>query len=123
MTAEIYQIVGLSLYVSFSSTIYSTVLGVPLGILLGIKEFRGKRIVSRGYLTRRLVDVSQDVIVREEDCGTTRGYEVTAINEHGEVIEDLAERIEGRYAFEDVVHPETAAEVLRRERALVCSFF
>ena len=43
---EIYQIVGLSLYVSFSSTIYSTVLGVPLGILLGIKEFRGKRIVS-----------------------------------------------------------------------------
>ena len=44
---EIYRIVGLSLYVSFSSTIYSTVLGVPLGILLGIKEFRGKRIVSR----------------------------------------------------------------------------
>ena len=65
------------------------------------------RTADSGYLTRRLVDVSQDVIVREEDCGTTRGYEVTAINEHGEVIEDLAERIEGRYAFEDVVHPET----------------
>ncbi|MDO4288848.1 MAG: DNA-directed RNA polymerase subunit beta', partial [Eubacterium sp.] len=78
------------------------------------------RTADSGYLTRRLVDVSQDVIVREEDCGTTRGYEVTAINEHGEVIENLAERIAGRYAFEDVIHPETG-EVLARKDEVITS--
>lgn len=76
------------------------------------------RTADSGYLTRRLVDVSQDVIVREEDCGTTRGYEVTAINEHGEVIEDLAERIEGRYAFEDVVHPETGEIMAHKDEVI-----
>jgi len=65
------------------------------------------RTADSGYLTRRLVDVSQDVIVREADCGTTRGYEVRAISENGEIIEELAERIVGRYAFEDVVDPNT----------------
>ena len=65
------------------------------------------RTADSGYLTRRLVDVSQDVIVREEDCGTERGYEVYTINDHGEIIETLAERLVGRYAFEDIIHPET----------------
>ena len=78
------------------------------------------RTADSGYLTRRLVDVSQDVIVREEDCGTTRGYEVRAINEHGEVIETLAERITGRYAFEDVIHPETG-EVLAEKDTVISS--
>ncbi len=65
------------------------------------------RTADSGYLTRRLVDVSQDVIVREDDCGTIRGYEVSEINDHGEIIETLYERLVGRYAFEDVIHPET----------------
>jgi len=81
------------------------------------------RTADSGYLTRRLVDVSQDVIVREDDCGTTRGYEVSTINDHGEIIETLHERLVGRYAFEDVVHPETgevlapAGEIISTEMA------
>jgi DNA-directed RNA polymerase subunit beta' len=71
------------------------------------------RTADSGYLTRRLVDVSQDVIVREDDCGTTRGYEVSEINDHGGMIESLEERLVGRYAFEDVLHPETG-EVLAK---------
>ncbi|WP_296561756.1 DNA-directed RNA polymerase subunit beta' [uncultured Acetobacterium sp.] len=67
------------------------------------------RTADSGYLTRRLVDVSQDVIVREDDCGTTRGYEVSTINDHGEIIETLIERLVGRYAFEDVIDPKTGA--------------
>jgi DNA-directed RNA polymerase subunit beta' len=69
------------------------------------------RTADAGYLTRRLVDVSQDVIVRGEDCGTTSGIYVEEIIEGGEVIEKLSERIRGRYAIEDILHPETG-EVL-----------
>lgn len=73
------------------------------------------RTADSGYLTRRLVDVAQDVIVREFDCGTKEGIEVTAIREvsgeHVAVIESLSERIAGRIAMEDVIHPETG-EVL-----------
>ncbi len=82
------------------------------------------RTADSGYLTRRLVDVSQDVIVREDDCGTTRGYEVSTINDHGEIIETLQERLVGRYAFEDIIHPETgevlapAGEIISSEMAL-----
>ena len=65
------------------------------------------RTADAGYLTRRLVDVSQDVIVRGHDCGTTAGIYVEAIAEGDEVIERLWERIRGRYTFEDVVHPES----------------
>ena len=69
------------------------------------------RTADSGYLTRRLVDVSQDVIVREVDCGTTEGITVSAIKEYtGEretVIEPLWERLVGRVAAEDIVHPET----------------
>lgn len=65
------------------------------------------RTADSGYLTRRLVDVAQDVIVREEDCGTTEGIRVSAIVEGNEEIEKLSERILGRVAAEDIVHPET----------------
>ncbi len=69
------------------------------------------RTADSGYLTRRLVDVSQDVIVREMDCGTRKGIVVSDIKDGTEVIESLEERITGRYAAETVVHPETG-EVL-----------
>jgi DNA-directed RNA polymerase subunit beta' len=65
------------------------------------------RTADSGYLTRRLVDVSQDVIVREEDCGTHEGFYVEAIKDGNEVIEPLKDRVYGRYAAEDVVNPET----------------
>ena len=69
------------------------------------------RTADSGYLTRRLVDVAQDVIVREEDCGTTEGVWVEDIAEGKEMIERLSDRIIGRFAAADVVHPETG-EVL-----------
>ena len=58
------------------------------------------------YLTRRLVDVAQDVIVREEDCGTDRGLLVSDIKEGTEMIEPFIERIEGRYSKETIRHPK-----------------
>jgi len=65
------------------------------------------RTADAGYLTRRLVDVSQDVIIREEDCGTVAGIEVKRIEDSGELVESLAERIYGRRARADVTHPQT----------------
>jgi len=65
------------------------------------------RTADSGYLTRRLVDVSQDVIVREADCGTEMGFEVIEINEGGQVIEPLSERLTGRFSLEEVYHPKT----------------
>ncbi len=65
------------------------------------------RTADSGYLTRRLVDVAQDVIVREKDCGTSAGICVEEIKDDAEVIEFLAERIIGRVAAEDIIHPET----------------
>ena len=65
------------------------------------------RTADSGSLTRRLVDVSQEVIIREEDCGTTDGIEVAEIEEHGQVIETFAERVHGRYPAEDIVDPAT----------------
>jgi DNA-directed RNA polymerase subunit beta' len=64
------------------------------------------RTADAGYLTRRLVDVAQDVIINEEDCGTTQGIWVTR-SEAKEAGEDLSERIMGRFAAEAVVHPQT----------------
>jgi len=69
------------------------------------------RTADSGYLTRRLVDVAQDVIVREEDCRTTAGIEVTEIRDGTETIEKLEDRITGRILLEDVIHPGTG-EVL-----------
>ena len=71
------------------------------------------RTADSGYLTRRLVDVAQDVIVREEDCRTTAGIEVAGIRDGGETIENLEDRITGRITPADVVHPRTG-EVLAR---------
>ena len=65
------------------------------------------RTADSGYLTRRLVDVSQDIIVREEDCGTHEGIIVEDIKDGNQIIEKLQERLEGRYPLENIVHPET----------------
>lgn len=76
------------------------------------------RTADSGYLTRRLVDVAQDVIVREEDCGTDKGFTVTAITEGNEVIESLYDRIVGRTSFQTIRHPETG-EVIVRHNELI----
>jgi len=76
------------------------------------------RTADSGYLTRRLVDVAQDVIVREEDCGTDDGIIVTEITDDKEVIESLRERIIGRYAAEDIVHPVTGEVIVPRDKAI-----
>ncbi|WP_297765136.1 DNA-directed RNA polymerase subunit beta' [uncultured Muriicola sp.] len=65
------------------------------------------KTADAGYLTRRLVDVSQDVIVNTEDCGTLRGIEVEALKKNEEVVESLGERILGRVSLHDVFHPLT----------------
>jgi len=65
------------------------------------------KTANSGYLTRRLVDVAQDVVVSETDCGTTNGLEVTPIYEAGEVIQPIGDRVLGRTALEDVVDPYT----------------
>ncbi|WP_027996399.1 DNA-directed RNA polymerase subunit beta' [Simplicispira psychrophila] len=67
------------------------------------------KTANSGYLTRRLVDVTQDLVVTEEDCGTSNGALMRAIVEGGEVIESLRDRILGRTAAEEVLHPETRA--------------
>ena len=65
------------------------------------------KTANSGYLTRRLVDVTQDLVVVEDDCGTTNGVAMRALVEGGEVIEALRDRILGRVVVSDVVHPET----------------
>ncbi|HMZ78481.1 MAG TPA: DNA-directed RNA polymerase subunit beta' [Acidobacteriota bacterium] len=70
------------------------------------------KTADSGYLTRRLVDVAQDVIVSEDDCGTIRGIWVEAITEGGEVIESLRDRIIGRVALEDVIDPVTGETIV-----------
>jgi len=76
------------------------------------------RTADSGYLTRRLVDVSQDVIVREEDCGTTEGVLVKEIRDGNEIIESLDDRIVGRIAAEDVVHPETGEVIVKAQELI-----
>jgi len=65
------------------------------------------KTANSGYLTRRLVDVTQDLVVREDDCGTANGVVVKALVEGGEVVEALRERILGRVSAAEVMHPET----------------
>ena len=65
------------------------------------------RTADSGYLTRRLVDVSQDIIVREDDCGTTEGVEVFDIKDGNQIIEKIQERLLGRYPLHDVIDPKT----------------
>ncbi|HKM19607.1 MAG TPA: DNA-directed RNA polymerase subunit beta', partial [Candidatus Dojkabacteria bacterium] len=76
------------------------------------------RTADSGYLTRRLVDVSQDVIVREVDCGTDQYLLVKAFTDGREVIEELKDRVEGRYAFEDILNP-TTGEVIVKQRDMI----
>lgn len=76
------------------------------------------RTADSGYLTRRLVDVSQDVIVREVDCGTRKGIEVSDIKDGNEVIEPLHERLVGRYPASRIIHPETGEIIVDTNRLI-----
>ncbi|MET3618082.1 DNA-directed RNA polymerase subunit beta' [Peptoniphilus olsenii] len=76
------------------------------------------RTADSGYLTRRLVDVSQQVIVTEEDCGTDEYLVARAFTDGKELIESLADRIEGRFAFEDIVHPETGEVIVKANETI-----
>ena len=76
------------------------------------------RTADSGYLTRRLVDVSQQVIIREKDCGTADGILVSEIEEHGQVIETFDERIHGRYPTEDIVDPSTGEVLFTKDTML-----
>ena len=76
------------------------------------------RTADSGYLTRRLVDVSQEVIIREDDCGTDDGIEVSEIEEHGQVIETFAERVHGRYPTADIKDPQTGEVLFTKDTML-----
>ncbi len=76
------------------------------------------RTADSGYLTRRLVDVAQDVIVREENCGTDRFLEVEDMRDGSEIIQDLSERIAGRVCFEDILHPETQEVLVAKDEMI-----
>jgi len=65
------------------------------------------KTADAGYLTRRLVDVSQDVVINEEDCGTLRGIATSALKDNEDIIEPLSDRIEGRTSLHDIFHPVT----------------
>ena len=73
------------------------------------------RTADSGYLTRRLVDVSQDIIVREEDCGTQDGIDVYDIKDGNQIIEKMQERLLGRFPVEDVIHPKTKKVIVDKE--------
>ncbi|QAS52684.1 DNA-directed RNA polymerase subunit beta' [Halobacillus litoralis] len=76
------------------------------------------KTADSGYLTRRLVDVAQDVIVRDDDCGTDRGLPVSALKEGSEVIEPLLDRLIGRTSFQKVTHPESGAVLAERNEVI-----
>ncbi len=71
------------------------------------------KTADAGYLTRRLVDVSQDVIISEEDCHTQRGLIATALKKNDDVVESLYERILGRTTIDDVIHPQTGKVIVK----------
>ncbi|MDD4848436.1 MAG: DNA-directed RNA polymerase subunit beta', partial [Bacteroidales bacterium] len=70
------------------------------------------KTADAGYLTRRLVDVAQDVVINEVDCGTLRGLSISALKKNEEVVESLYDRILGRVALHDIYHPETGALIV-----------
>ncbi len=72
------------------------------------------RTADSGYMTRRLVDVAQDLIIRAEDCGTEEYITVTAIKDGNEMIEKLEDRLEGRYTAEDVLNPQTGEIIVNK---------
>ncbi|ARE89536.1 DNA-directed RNA polymerase subunit beta' [Clostridium formicaceticum] len=77
------------------------------------------RTADSGYLTRRLVDVSQDIIIREIDCGTTEGIIASAFKDGNEVIEELYDRLVGRHALEDILHPETGEVMVAKNNMIL----
>ena len=76
------------------------------------------RTADSGYLTRRMVDVSQDVIIREDDCGTVEGLKVAAIMEGNQVIERFEERLQGRYLLDPVVDPATGEVIVDNDHMM-----
>ncbi len=76
------------------------------------------KTADAGYLTRRLVDVSQDIIINEEDCGTLRGIVATAIKKNEEVVETLYDRILGRTCVHDIFHPKTGELIAKSGQEL-----
>ncbi len=76
------------------------------------------RTADSGYLTRRMVDVSQDVIIREDDCGTSEGLKISAIMEGNQVIEQFQERMQGRYLLNPVVDKETGEIIVDNDRMM-----
>jgi len=76
------------------------------------------RTADSGYLTRRLVDVAQEVIIREEDCGTDDGIEITPIVISGKTIEGLVERMTGRYSADDIKDPETGELIIGKDELI-----
>jgi DNA-directed RNA polymerase subunit beta' len=76
------------------------------------------KTANSGYLTRRLVDVAQDVIIAEEDCGTIDGISVTSLVEGGEIIQPLEERLLGRLAVEDIKDPLTKELIVKRNQEI-----
>ncbi|GAA0434271.1 DNA-directed RNA polymerase subunit beta' [Lentibacillus halophilus] len=76
------------------------------------------KTADSGYLTRRLVDVAQDVIIREDDCGTDRGLTVSALKDDSEVIEPFIDRLGGRTVFENVRHPDTREIIAEKGEVL-----
>ena len=77
------------------------------------------RTADSGYLTRRLVDVSQDVIVRDYDCGTTDTSTIVAIKEGNEVIEEIYDRIVGRYTIDPIVNPNTGKVIVEADAMIM----
>jgi len=73
------------------------------------------RTADSGYLTRRLVDVSQDVIINDEDCHTEEDILVEPVKDSGEIIENLYERIVGRYVISEIVHPKTGEIIVEKD--------
>ncbi|HRO17520.1 MAG TPA: DNA-directed RNA polymerase subunit beta', partial [Ferruginibacter sp.] len=71
------------------------------------------KTADAGYLTRRLVDVAQDVVINEEDCGTLRGIAAQALKDNEDIIEPLSDRIEGRTSLHDVLHPVTGELIIK----------
>ena len=79
------------------------------------------RTADSGYLTRRMVDVCQDVIIREADCGVDKGIVVSEISEGGQVIEKFSERIRGRFPAKDVLNPQTGEVLLSKDHMMEAS--
>ncbi len=79
------------------------------------------RTADSGYLTRRLVDVSQDVIIRERDCGTTEGVVAAAVYDKGQIVQTLGESINGRFPLNDVTDPETGEVLFTSDHMLMAA--